>query len=69
MSAVRALNYPHALVTPPVVRGLIDKQVEILRAITLHPELARCTNLSLDEIEQTIAAHQLALRYMRDTRA
>jgi NifU-like protein involved in Fe-S cluster formation len=64
---VNALQYPTALANSAVVRGLIDKQCELLRAVQLHPALARCTNLSLDEIEQTIAAHQLALRYLRET--
>ena len=41
MTAVDALRYPHALVDGYAVRGLIDKQFEILRSIQLHPELAR----------------------------
>ena len=67
MTAVDALRYPHALVDGYAVRGLIDKQFEILRSIQLNPELARCTNLTVDEIEKTIAAHQIALRALKET--
>lgn len=59
--AARVKPYPYALITPPVIRGLINKQCEMLRSLQLHPELAGCTNLSVNEIEQTIAAHQVAL--------
>ena len=66
MNSVRALAYPTAMVSPQIVRALIDKQCEVMRALDLHPELGRCLHLTLDEIEQTIAAHQLALRYLRE---
>ena len=64
---MQALAYPTALVDAPRVRSLIDKSCEIMRALELHPELARCTHLTLGEIEQTIAAHQLTLRYLKET--
>lgn len=60
------LRYPRTLVNAPVVRALIDKQCEILRAIQIHPELAACTTLSPTEIEQTIAAHTIALHALGD---
>jgi hypothetical protein len=64
---MQALAHPTALVDAPRVRALIDKQCEVLRALELHPEMGRCLHLGHDEIEQTIAAHQLALRYLRET--
>lgn len=67
MTAASVLAYPTAIVNASRVRALIDKQCEVLRTLEIHPELARCTNLSIDEIEQTIAAHTLALRYLKET--
>ena len=68
MTAAHVLAYPTALINSARVRSLIDKQCEMLRSLELHPELARCTNLTINEIEQTIAAHQLALRYLKEAR-
>ena len=64
---LKILKYPRALVTEAIVRGLIEKQCEILRAIQLHPELAACTTLSPVEIEQTIAAHMIALSALKES--
>lgn len=60
------LRYPRALVSQADVRVLIDKQCELLRSVQMHPELAACTNLTVNELEQTIAAHQIALRSMKE---
>ena len=64
--SVRVKPYPYALVDSSIVRGLISRQCEMLRSLQLHPELAGCTNLSVGEIEQTIAAHQVALIRLED---
>jgi hypothetical protein len=60
------LAYPTALVDAPIVRGLITKQCEMLRAMQIRPEFAGILHTSEREVEQTIAAHQLALRYLKE---